>query len=77
MLEYLDGKVGHKMDANLANFEDFSRVWKTEMNSYEPFKRTRKDSNSLVSSDGKDAFFTKAASLGLINNNGGKPNLFN
>jgi len=77
MLEYFDENVGQKINANLANFEDFSRVWISEKNSYEPFKKARKDLNSLVSIDGIDALFTKTASLGLINNIGGKPNSFN
>lgn len=77
MLEYFDEHPKEKVKANLTCIEDFCRVWISENNRYEPFKKARRDLELRVKNGGKDALFEKDTAIEFINNIGGKPHSFN
>jgi len=77
MLDFFDKNPKKKLNANLANIEDFCKNWINRNRSQKAFSFTKIMLDNAVKLHSKDILFTKALNDKFINAIGGKKNSFN
>ncbi len=76
-LDYFDKHLQKRVDANLANIEDFCKNWISVNKKQKAFVKAREMLDNAVKSATKSVLFTKELNIKFINLIGGKKNSFN